>query len=222
MATPVTRYAKSGDVHIAYQVFGSGTTDLVFVPGFISHIENYWDHPDLARWLLRLGRFTRVMIMFDKRGTGLSDPVREMPTLDVRMDDVRAVMDAAGSQSAAVLGVSEGGALAALFAATYPQRCQKLLLYGTFARFPIPLEVLRPLIKYVDRAWGSGLSLPAFAPSRQTDPTILQWWAGSSALAGARQRSWRYCRWPPKPTSAMFCHPFACRLSLFTARMTRS
>jgi len=165
-------------------VFGSGTTDLVFVPGFISHIEHYWDHPDLARWLLRRGRFTRV-IMFDKRGTGLSDPVREMPTLDLRMDDIRAVMDATGSERAAVLGVSEGDALAALFAATYPQRCQKLLLYGTFARFPIPAEVLRPLIKDVDRAWGNGLSLPVFAPSRQADPTMVQWWGRFERLGGS-------------------------------------
>ncbi len=92
MAVPVTRYAKSGDVHIAYQVFGSGPIDLVFVPGFVSHIENYWDHPDLARWLLRLSSFARVAI-FDKRGTGLSDRVSEAPSLDQRMDDVRAVMD---------------------------------------------------------------------------------------------------------------------------------
>jgi pimeloyl-ACP methyl ester carboxylesterase len=175
MAVPVTRYAKSGDVHIAYQVFGGGTTDLVFVPGFISHLENYWEHPDLARWLLRLGDFARV-IMFDKRGTGLSDPVSEVPSLDLRLDDVRAVMDAAGSESAALLGVSEGGALAALFAATYPQRCQRLVLYGAFARFPITAEVLKPLFKYIDRAWGNGLSLMAFAPSRQTDPAMLQWW----------------------------------------------
>src|SRR5580765_6617303 len=124
MAMPVTRYAKSGNVHIAYQVFGSRPNDLVFVPGFISHLENYWDHPDLARWLLRLGAFARV-IMFDKRGTGLSDPVPAVPSFDQRMDDVRAVMDAVGIQSAALLGVSEGGALASLFAATYPTRCQR-------------------------------------------------------------------------------------------------
>jgi pimeloyl-ACP methyl ester carboxylesterase len=132
MAMPVTRYAKSGNVHIAYQVFGSGPNDLVFVPGFISHIENYWDHADLARWLLRLAAFARV-IMFDKRGTGLSDPVAQVPPLELRMDDVRAVMDAAGSESATLLGVSEGDALAALFASTYPQRCQRLVLYGAFS-----------------------------------------------------------------------------------------
>jgi len=107
MATPVTRYAKSGDVHVAYQVFGSGSIDLVFAPGFISQIEHYWDHPDLARWLLRLGSFARVVI-FDKRGTGLSDPVPEVPSLEQRMDDVRAVMDTVGIESAAQLGISEG------------------------------------------------------------------------------------------------------------------
>ena len=184
MAVPVTRYAKSGNVHIAYQVFGRGPNDLVFVPGFISHIENYWEHPDLARWLLRLGSFARV-IMFDKRGTGLSDPVAAVPSLDLRMDDVRAVMDAAGSERAAVLGVSEGGALAALFAATYPQRCQQAVLYGAWARFPVSAEVLEPLFKYIDRAWGNGLSLGAFAPSRQTDPAMLHWWGRFERLGAS-------------------------------------
>jgi len=183
MAAPVTRYAKSGNVHIAYQVFGSGRTDLVFVPGFISHIENYWEFPDLARWLLRLARFARV-IMFDKRGTGLSDPVAEVPSLDLRMDDVRAVMDAAGSKSATLFGVSEGGALAALFAATHPQRCERLVLYGAFARFPNP-EALKPFFKYADRAWCSGLSLPAWAPSRQDDPTMQQWWGRFERLGAS-------------------------------------
>ena len=153
MATPVTRYAKSGDVHVAYQVFGSGSIDLVFAPGFISHIEHYWDHPDLARWLLRLASFARVVI-FDKRGTGLSDPVPEIPSLEQRMDDVRAVMDAVGIESAAQLGISEGGALATLFAATYPERCQRLVLYGAFARSPITPDVLKPYLTYVDRELG--------------------------------------------------------------------
>lgn len=184
MSVLVTRYAKSGDVHIAYQVFGTGAIDLVFVPGFISHIENYWEHPDLARWLLRLGSFARV-IMFDKRGTGLSDPVREMPSLDLRMDDVRAVMDAAGSEAAAVFGISEGAALAALFAATYPERCRRLVLFGAFARFPLSDEVLKPLFKYIDNAWGSGLSLPAWAPSRQNDPAMQQWWGRFERLGGS-------------------------------------
>src|SRR6266480_6754161 len=129
MATPVTRYAKSGDVHIAYQVFGSGPIDLVVVPGFVSHIENYWDQPDLARWLLRLSSFARVAI-FDKRGTGLSDPVSEAPSLEQRMDDVRAVMDAAGSERAALMGISEGVSMCILFAATHPDRARALVAYG--------------------------------------------------------------------------------------------
>ena len=119
MAMPVTHYAKSGDVHIAYQVFGSGPIDLVLIPGFVSHIENYWEGPDFARWLLQLGSFARVG-MFDKRGTGLSDRVGELPALDERMDDARAVMDAAGMKRAALLGIPEGGPLAVLFAATIP------------------------------------------------------------------------------------------------------
>ena len=185
MALPVTRYAKSSDVHIAYHVFGGGPIDLVFVPPFISHIENYWDHPDLARWLLRLGSFARV-IMFDKRGTGLSDPVFQVPSLDQRMDDVRAVMDAVGIESAALLGVSEGGALATLFAATYPERCKALVLYGAFARSPTSFEALKAFFKYADRAWGSGLSLPAWAPSRRSDPALQQWWGRFERL-GASQ-----------------------------------
>jgi len=184
MATPVTRYAKSGDVHIAYQVFGNGSIDLVFAPGFISHIENYWDHPELARWLLRLGSFARVVI-FDKRGTGLSDPVREIPSLEQRMDDVRAVMDAVGIESAAQLGISEGGALAALFAATYPERCQRLVLYGTFARWPITADALEPYLKYVDRDWGTGRSLPIWAPSRRDDPTLQHWWGRFERLGAS-------------------------------------
>src|SRR5215210_1089332 len=131
---PTTRYAKSGDVHFAYQVFGEGPIDLVYTPGFVSHLENQWDQPDLARWLFRLASFARV-VMFDKRGTGLSDRIGELPTFDQRMDDLRAVMDAVGLERAALFGVSEGGPLAMLFAATYPDRCSGLVLYGTFARF---------------------------------------------------------------------------------------
>ena len=130
---PETLYAKSGDVHIAYQVFGKGPVNLVLVPGFVSNIETYWEHPDVARWMLRLASFARVAT-FDKRGTGLSDRVSEFPSFDLRMDDARAVMDAAGMERAAILGISEGGSMAALFAATYPQRCQGLVIYGGFAR----------------------------------------------------------------------------------------
>ena len=131
---PDTRYAKSGDVHIAYQVFGEGPINLVLAPPFVSNVEHWWDEPDIARWLLRLASFARVA-MFDKRGTGMSDRVAELPGLDQRMDDLRAVMDAAGMEQAALLGISEGGPLTALFAATYPERCRALVLYGSFARF---------------------------------------------------------------------------------------
>jgi pimeloyl-ACP methyl ester carboxylesterase len=185
MAMPVTRYAKSGDVHVAYQVFGSGPIDLVFVPGFVSHIENYWDQPDLARWLLRLSSFARVAI-FDKRGTGLSDRVSEAPSFDQRMDDARAVMDAVGMERAALLGVSEGGPLATLFAATYPQRCQALVLYGTFARSSwITPEGLKAYLGYIDKAWGSGRSLWMWAPSRQNDPALQQWWGRFERLGAS-------------------------------------
>jgi len=130
---PVTRYAKSGDIHIAYQVFGEGPVNLVLAPPFVSNIENYWTFPDLERWLLRLASFARV-VMFDKRGTGMSDRAA-LPGLDQRIDDLRAVMDAAGMEQAALLGISEGGPLTALFAATYPDRCRALVLYGSFVRF---------------------------------------------------------------------------------------
>ena len=121
---PETRYAKSGDVHVAYHLFGTGQTNLVLVPGFVSHIDNYWDSAPVNRWLTRVGQMARVA-MFDKRGTGLSDPVRDLPGMDQRMDDVRAVMDAAGFDKAVIMGVSEGGSLAALFAAAVrpPQPC---------------------------------------------------------------------------------------------------
>jgi pimeloyl-ACP methyl ester carboxylesterase len=131
---PVTQYAKSGDVYVAYQVFGSGPIDLVFVPGWISHLDLWWDNPLTSDWLKGLSRFARL-IMFDKRGTGLSDRSGGPPGMDQRMEDIRVVMDAAGSKRAAVLGISEGGSLAALFAATHPDRCQALIMHGAFAKF---------------------------------------------------------------------------------------
>src|SRR6266542_1688223 len=120
---PETKWAKSGDFHIAYQAIGTGPPDLVFMPGWISHIEHMWEEPRMARFLGRLASFARLIVL-DKRGTGLSDPVPldRLPTLEERMDDVRAVMDAVGSERAAVFGFSEGGVMSALFAATYPER----------------------------------------------------------------------------------------------------
>ncbi len=175
---PTTRYAKSGDVHVAYQVFGDGPVDLVLVPGFVSHIDNYWDEPSCARWLNRLGSFSRV-IMFDKRGTGLSDHVSELPGMDERMDDMRAVMDTVGIERAALMGISEGGSLASVFAAHHQARTQALVLYGAFARFTswFPTEEsLEQLFSYIDSDWGSGASLPMFAPSMADDPAFQRWW----------------------------------------------
>jgi pimeloyl-ACP methyl ester carboxylesterase len=131
---PDTQYARSGDVHIAYQAFGKGPINLVMVPGFVSNVEAYWEQPDFARFLNRLASYARV-VTFDKRGTGSSDRVAELPGLEARMDDLRAVMDAAGMEQAALLGISEGAPLSILFAATYPDRCQALALYGSFSRF---------------------------------------------------------------------------------------
>lgn len=184
---PVTRYAKSGDVHVAYQVFGDGPVNLVIAPPFVSNIENYWDEPDFCRWLLRLASYARI-VMLDKRGTGLSDRVAELPGLDERMDDIRVVLDAAGMDQAALLGISEGGPLTALFAATYPDRCRALVLYGTFARFASWLptaEALAAFVDYIDQAWGSGGSLPLFAPSRQHDPAFQRWWGRFERLGAS-------------------------------------
>ncbi len=184
---PTTRYAKSGDVHVAYQVFGDGPVNLVIVPGFVSHIENYWDEPSFARWLRRLASFSRV-IMFDKRGTGLSDRVSELPGMDQRMDDVRAVMESVEIDHAAVMGISEGGSLASVFAAHYPARCQALVLYGAFARFTSwfpTVEALEGLFQYIDSDWGSGASLPMFAPSMATDPAFQLWWGKFERLGAS-------------------------------------
>ncbi len=132
---PETMYARSGDVNIAYQVVGDAPLDLVFVMGWVSHMEYFWREPSFARFLMRLASFSRL-ILFDKRGTGLSDrvPIDQLPTLEQRMDDVRAVMDAVGSERAALCGVSEGGPMCSLFAATYPEKTLALVMIGTYAK----------------------------------------------------------------------------------------
>ncbi len=134
MDTPETHYAKSGDVNIAYQVIGDGPYDLVFVPPFVSTIARMWSMPRNREGLLRLAEFARLVVL-DKRGTGMSDRVPGMPPLEERMDDVRAVLDAVGSSRAAVLGVSEGGPMSVLFAATYPDRCFALVFMSSSPRF---------------------------------------------------------------------------------------
>lgn len=181
------RYAKSGNVHVAYRVFGKGAVDLVFFPGFISHLDVWWAEPAMARWLTRLGESVRV-IMFDKRGTGLSDRVAVLPNMDERMDDARAVMDAVSIESAAVMGISEGGSFASLFAATHPERCQSLVLYGAFARFSSWFpneEALQQFFAYVDSSWGSGASLPHFAPSMCGQRNFQEWWGQFERLGAS-------------------------------------
>jgi pimeloyl-ACP methyl ester carboxylesterase len=184
MDVPSTRYAKSDDVYVAYQVFGEGAINLVFVPGWTSHLDFWWDEPACASWLRRLGRFARVII-FDKRGTGLSDRVDRLPGMDQRMDDIRAVMDATETRRAAIYGLSEGGSLAALFAASHPDRCQALVLFGAFAKFNswFPTqEALDAFFAYIRERWGSGANAVNVAPSRKDDPEFRAWF-------GRRERS---------------------------------
>jgi class 3 adenylate cyclase/alpha-beta hydrolase superfamily lysophospholipase len=181
---PDTRYAKSGDANIAYQVVGQGAMDLVFVFGWISNVELAWEETNLRRFLERLASFSRL-ILFDKRGTGLSDrvPDDQLPTLEQRMDDVRAVMDAAGSDRAALFGISEGGPMCILFAATYPERTTALVTCGTYAKrvwspdypwAPTPEERQR-FFDAIEHEWGQELGLDSLAPSVQDDPAIRRW-----------------------------------------------
>jgi pimeloyl-ACP methyl ester carboxylesterase len=170
MTPPETRYAKSGDVHIAYQVMGSGPLDLIFIPGFISNLDSSWEDPDWTYFFSRLAAFSRL-IRFDKRGTGLSDRHVSIAHLEDRMDDVRAVMDAVGSERAALFGVSEGGAMSLLFAATYPERTRGLVLYGSYARHPtLTSDSLPRHLDLIEQLWGTGEYLARFmVPSRASD-----------------------------------------------------
>jgi len=189
---PKTQYAKSGDLHIAYQVMGTGPLDLVFVPGFVSHLEYQWEHPESARFLERLSSFSRL-IRFDKRGTGLSDRVGGIPTLEQRMDDVRAVMDAVGSERAALFGISEGGPMSLLFAATYPERTSALVLYGSYARrawapdhpFGRTGEEMGRIIETMEREWGGPVGVEIWVPSMAGDERFRHWWANYLRLAGS-------------------------------------
>ena len=181
---PETQYAKSGDVNVAYQVVGDGPFDLVFVPGWISNVDLMWQEPTHERFLRRLASFSRL-ILFDKRGTGLSDrvPNDRLPTLEERMDDVRAVMDAAGSEQAALFGYSEGGNLSTLFAATYPGRTRALVTFGIFAKriwspdypwAPKP-EQREQEYELVEREWGRDMDLGSLAPSVAEDEAFKRW-----------------------------------------------
>jgi pimeloyl-ACP methyl ester carboxylesterase/DNA-binding winged helix-turn-helix (wHTH) protein len=181
---PATRYARSGDVNIAYQIVGSGPIDLVFVMGWVSHLDCFWTEPAFARFLRRLAGFSRV-ILFDKRGTGLSDRVGALPTLEQRMDDVRAVMSAAGSRDAVLLGVSEGGPMCSLFATTYPERTRALVMFGTYAKrrwapdypWAPDEEAAAAFLAEIAENWGGPVGIDARAPSRADDPVFRNWWS---------------------------------------------
>jgi class 3 adenylate cyclase/pimeloyl-ACP methyl ester carboxylesterase len=181
MDMPGIRYAKSGDVRIAYQVAGGGPLDLVFVPGFISNLEAWWEEPEWAHLRSRLAAFSRL-ILFDKRGTGFSDAIAGIASLEDRMEDVRAVMDAVGSSRAALFGFSEGGSMSMLFAATYPERTAAVVLYGAYAenadRHRISDDQFEAILEEMDRNWGTGIRcLQRFAPSRVKDKDALRAWA---------------------------------------------
>jgi pimeloyl-ACP methyl ester carboxylesterase len=199
--TPETHYAHAGKLSIAYQVVGDGPIDLVVVPGWISNIEVFWEDFHVARFFEKLSAFARV-ILFDKRGTGLSDRSVEAATLEERMDDVRAVLDAVGSSRAALLGTSEGGTMCILFAATYPDRTAALITIGSYARrlkapdypyFTTREEALAA-VEAASADWGGPVWIGIRAPSVADDPIVRQWWArflrmsASASAAAALQR----------------------------------
>ena len=190
MGSEIT-YARSGDVHIAYRIFGNGPRDLVLVPGTLSHAELYWEFPLNQYLLKRLTTFARV-IVFDKRGQGLSDRVGEQ-TLEERIGDVRAVMDAAGSPKATIFGWSEGGSMSLMFTATYPERTSALVLCGSFASiksapWSVSQEGWNQFVHLVETRWGQGVLVPFNAPSRRDDAAFVQWFGRlerASASPGA-------------------------------------
>lgn len=183
---PETRYVQNGDVNIAYQVIGDGDIDVVFVMGWVSHLEYFWKEPHFAAFLSRLASFSRL-ILFDKRGTGLSDrvPLSELPTLEQRMEDVHAVMDAVGSERAVLIGVSEGGPMCSLFAATYPEKTAALVMIGTYAKrirdddYPwAPTPAQRDaFFDVMRRDWGGPVGIEDRAPSLAQDEEFRTWWA---------------------------------------------
>lgn len=188
----VTRYARNVDgVSIAYQIVGTGPLDVVLVPGFVSNVDFYWENPAWAKILSRIAEFSRL-ILWDKRGTGLSDPVARVPTLDERVDDLMAVMDAAEADRAALFGISEGGPMALLFAAAHPQRVSALALYGTSPKFAASddwpwgwkRDEIVAWFDELEHNWGQGALLSLFAPSQVGDPRALDLW-GRYQRAGA-------------------------------------
>ena len=183
---PEVRYARSGDVNIAYQVIGDGPIDLLFVMGWVSHLEYFWAEPRFSRFLRRLASFSRL-ILFDKRGTGLSDrvPLNELPSLEQRMDDVRAVLDAVHSEHSVLCGHSEGGPLSCLYAATYPEKVTALVMIGTYAKrirddeYPwAPTQAEREhFFEEIRQRWGGPVGIELRAPSLANDPQFREWWS---------------------------------------------
>ena len=183
---PETHYVNNGDVNIAYQVVGNGDLDIVFVMGWVSHLEYFWQEPHFAAFLNRLASFSRL-ILFDKRGTGLSDrvPIKDLPTLEQRMEDVHAVMDAVGSERAVLIGVSEGGPMCSLFSATYPERTTALVMIGTYAKriwekdYPwgVSLDDREAFFELMQRDWGKPVGIEERAPSMANDENFRNWWA---------------------------------------------
>jgi class 3 adenylate cyclase len=203
---PQTRYARSGDAHIAYQVLGEGEIDLVFVAEWATSLEAQWEEPRVTRVLRRLASFSRL-IVFDRRGVGLSDPVSpdHLPTLEQSVEDVRAVMDAAGSARAVLMGVAEGGPINVMFATTDPTRVVALVLVNSYARlarapdYPIgiPTSIQGPLVETLGAMWGSGDTIEMLAPSMRADPAYRAWWARMERASAS-----------PGTAMAMFGHMF--------------
>lgn len=200
---PKTSYARSEEGHVAFQVVGDGPLDIVFIPDWVTNVDAMWEEPSLARFLRRLASFSRL-ICFDKRGSGVSDPVPlgSLPTMEQWMDDVRVVMDAVGSERAALFGHAEGGPMATLFAATYPERVQALVLADTFARllrdsdypYGLPAQAVETWLRKFGEFWGTGANADVVAPSVAKDPRFRQWYGRYERLAmapGAAVASYR-------------------------------
>ncbi len=187
---PETRYAKSGDIHIAYQIVGEGPIDIVLIPGLFTHVEHQWEEPSFARFLERLASFARL-IVFDARGAGLSDRALELPPMEEQMDDVLAVLEAAGSTSAAFFGLSQAGPMAILFAASHPERMTALVLYATYAtprrdnEYPWGRSErwMSDYDRLIDEEWGSGVFLSQVAPTRLADEPFRRWWSRYERLS---------------------------------------
>jgi pimeloyl-ACP methyl ester carboxylesterase len=200
MDRPDTQYARNGDVHLAHQVFGAGP-DLVLLPGILTNLDLQWDEPGYASFLERLASVARV-IMIDPRGAGLSDRALELPALEDQMDDVTAVMDAAGSERAAMAGFSQGGQLALLYAATYPRRVDGLVLYAAYASSRRKDDYpwgrtdawMEEWIRVLDEDWGRGSLLAFVAPSRLADPRFRGWWARFERAANSPAGAIAYAR----------------------------